>query len=146
MHTLFNFIATTSTTTKGSHKSSSSAYTLLLFVLLIGGAYFLFLRPRQQRMRQQQATARQIAVGDEVVSAGGIFGRVVALDADAVEVEVAPGVIMTFLRRAVSPRPAPPPGSNPAPNSADEDWSAHQDPAPRPGEDDSPGDTPDQTH
>ena len=46
-----------------------------------------------------------MAVGDAVMSAGGIYGTVVALDADVVEVEVSPGVVLTFLRKAVSARP-----------------------------------------
>jgi preprotein translocase subunit YajC len=109
---------TSSTTTASNAKSSgSSAAPLLIIVAIFAVVYFLFIRPRQQRMRQQQTGAKQLSVGDEVMSAGGIFGRVVALDADQVEVEVSPGVVMTFLRRAVNPRP--PTSSGPAP-AADE--------------------------
>lgn len=97
--------STTSTTAKSSSsKSSGSSYFFLVVIALFVLAYFLFIRPRSQRMRQQQTSQRQIAIGDEVMSAGGIFGRVVALDADEVEVEVSPGVVLTFIRRAVSLR------------------------------------------
>ena len=47
----------------------------------------------------------RLSIGDEVVSAGGIYGRVVAIDNDVAEVEVAPGVVMTFLP-ALDQRPA----------------------------------------
>ncbi|MHB1533801.1 MAG: preprotein translocase subunit YajC [Acidimicrobiales bacterium] len=98
----------TSTTIAGSASKSSggSSFQLLFLVAIVFGIYFLFLRPRNRRMRQQQqAKAGQLAVGDEVQSIGGIRGIVVALDDDDVEVQVAPDVVLTFVRRAVNPRP-----------------------------------------
>lgn len=125
--------ATTSTTTAKSKSGSSSYLSLLIIVGIFVVAYFTFLRPRQQRMRQQQGAARQISVGDEVMSAGGIYGRVVALDADQVEVEVAPGVVMTFTRRAISARPQTGP-SSPADHDQDHDHGSE------PWDDDRPND------
>lgn len=153
MHAFLNILAATSTTTKSSHKSSSSTYTLLFIVAIFGGVYFLLIRPRQQKLRQQQTQARQLSVGDEVVSAGGIYGRVVAIDADVAEVEVAPGVVMTFLRRSVNARPgANPTGANPTggnpmsrPQATDGEWPQDQDPSATADEDD-PGDQPDAPH
>lgn len=121
MHTTLYLIAATTTTVAGKKSSSSSSLPLLIIILLFAAAYFLLIRPRQQKMRQQQAAARQIEVGDDVVTAGGIHGRVVSLgDDDTVEVEVSPGVVLTFLRRAVNakPRPASDP---PAPMHDDDD-------------------------
>ena len=136
MHLLLHLLAqsTPSTTSKTSKSSGSSVAPLIIIVGIFAVAYFLFLRPRQQRLRQQQTAAKQLSVGDEVMSAGGIHGRVVALDNDVVEVEVAPGVVMTFTRRAISPRPptassnnpAPPPASNEAP------WQDDSPPSPKP--------------
>jgi preprotein translocase subunit YajC len=105
MHPFLHFLAasTTSTTTKHS-KSSGSQWTFLIIIGLFAVVYLFFIRPRSQRARQQRATGNQISVGDEVMSAGGIYGRVVAVDSDVVEVEVSPGVVMSFTRRAISPR------------------------------------------
>jgi preprotein translocase subunit YajC len=89
-------------------------------------------------MRQQQTAARQLEVGDPVVTSSGLYGRLVSLDADVAEVEVAPGVVLTMMRRAVNPRPtAPPPVTPPG---ADERGST----ADSAGEDDAPDDKPDQ--
>jgi preprotein translocase subunit YajC len=162
MYALLNILAASPTTTHSSGKSSASSYTLIFIVLVFGAIYFLFIRPRQQRMRQQQAQAREVSIGDEVVSAGGIYGRVVAIDNDVAEVEVSPGVVMTFLRRSISARPTTPP-ANPGPgrsgrrgfglggNSAsaapqEEPRPPEQDPAPPPGEDEGPGDPTDPRH
>jgi preprotein translocase subunit YajC len=40
-----------------------------------------------------------------VVTASGLYGRLVSLDSDTAEVEVAPGVVISMMRRAVNPRP-----------------------------------------
>jgi preprotein translocase subunit YajC len=122
MHTLYHILAVGSaTTTKGSKHSSSSAVTLIFIVVIFAAVYLLFIRPRQQRMRQQQTQARQLAIGDDVVSAGGIQGKIVAMDSEVAEVEVAPGVVLTFLRRAVNPRPADAKPSSPPP---EDEWNA----------------------
>jgi preprotein translocase subunit YajC len=124
MHLFLSLLAqsTTTTTVAKNSKSSSGYWSIIILVVLFGAVYLLFLRPRQQRMRQQQTAARQIAVGDEVVSAGGIYGRVVALDAEDVEVEVSPGVVMTFMRRAVNPRNPRAGSSQTAAEPQDEPW------------------------
>lgn len=129
--------ATATTAAKSSKSSSGSYLPLLIIIAIFVVGYILFIRPRQQRARQQQSASRQVAVGDEVMSAGGIYGRVVALDADSVEVEVSPGVVMTFTRRAISARQqAGGPGggaglrrtaTTPA-SQADEEWPAPPDP------------------
>jgi preprotein translocase subunit YajC len=142
MHALLTILAATSpTTTKAASKSSGSTYTLLFIVVIFGAVYLLFIRPRQQKMRQQQTAGRQLSVGDLVVTAGGIQGRLVAMDADVAEVEVAPGVVMTFLRRAVNPRPDAPAAS--AKEPVDEEWPIERGRAAESGDDESPGDKPD---
>jgi preprotein translocase subunit YajC len=107
MHSTLSLIAATTTTVAGSKKSTSSSLPLLFIIVAFAAAYFLFIRPRQQKMRQQQVASRQLEIGDDVVTAGGIHGRLVALGDDTAEVEVSPGVVLTFLRRAVNARPAP---------------------------------------
>jgi preprotein translocase subunit YajC len=142
MHALLHLIAAgTTTTTKASKKSSGSTYTLLFIVVIFGAVYFLFLRPRQQKMRQQQSAAKQLSIGDQVVSAGGICGRVVAMDGDVAEVEVAPGVVLTFLRRAVNARPDAPPGAAAPP--IEDEWPGDRDRAADPDPEDEPPEQPD---
>ena len=66
-------------------KPSSSSSTFIIFLVLIAlVGYFLLLRPQQQKAKRQRAQQSNIAVGDEVVTVGGIVGRVIALDADRV--------------------------------------------------------------
>lgn len=115
MHILLSSLAqsTPSTTVAKSTASSGSLTPFLVLILIFAGAYLLFIRPRNKRARAQQASLRQVGIGDEVMSAGGIFGTVVSVSPDSVGVEVSPGVVMTFLPRMVSRRPNAPGGAGP---------------------------------
>ena len=66
-----------------SKKSTSSggSYTFLIVLALFAVvAYFLFLRPQRQKARKQREAQSDIKVGDEVLTVGGIVGRVVEID------------------------------------------------------------------
>jgi preprotein translocase subunit YajC len=77
---------------------------LLALVVTFGLMYLLLIRPQQRRMRQHQAVVSSLRAGDEIVTAGGIYGTVVAVDEETMIVEVAPGVELRILRAAVSQR------------------------------------------
>lgn len=59
---------------------------LLLFVV----GWFLLIRPQQKRAAQLQATIGAVKKGDQVVTAGGVLGRVIKVEDRFVELEVAP--------------------------------------------------------
>ena len=71
-------------------------------LIFIGLMWLLLVRPQQQRVRQQRQLLATLAVGDRIVTVGGIIGTVVALDDDEARVEVAPGTVLTLLRAAIS--------------------------------------------
>ena len=75
---------------------------LLIFPLVIGVMYFMMIRPQQQRVARQRALIDAIEVGDEIITAGGMIGRVRRLDDDRLSLEVSPGVEITMLRGAVA--------------------------------------------
>jgi preprotein translocase subunit YajC len=78
------------------------AYLLLPILLVL--MYVVLLRPQQQRVRSQRQLVASLDVGDEIVTAGGIIGRIVALTDERASIEVADGVVIDFLRAAVSRR------------------------------------------
>lgn len=138
MQATLYLIAATTTTLADGKKTSSSSFPLLIIIVAFAAVYFLFIRPRQQKLRQQQTAARQLEIGDEVVTAGGIHGRLVGLNDDTAEVEVSPGVVITFLRRAVNAKPGAAGSSSP---TAEED----EHPAVPPHDDAAPGEPTDPT-
>lgn len=75
---------------------------LLIFPILIAGMWFLLIRPQQKRVRAQRDLIASVAVGDEIVTAGGIVGRVRVLTDDRLFLEVAPGIELRILRGAIS--------------------------------------------
>jgi preprotein translocase subunit YajC len=82
--------------------SSSSALTFpLLIILVFVGFYFLMIRPQRRRQQQAQQQQRTVEPGAQVRTTAGIYGTVVEVDGDDVILEVAPGVDMRFLRRAI---------------------------------------------
>ena len=89
---------------------------LLPLLLLFGVMYFVMIRPQQQRVRAQRALVSSLAVGDEVVTIGGLLGRIVRLDDEHAEIETTPGTVLRFRRSAISgktvdddPLDSPPP-------------------------------------
>jgi preprotein translocase subunit YajC len=85
----------------------------LLPLLLLGAMMWLLLiRPQQQRVRKQQSLLQALDVGDEVITAGGMIGRITSMDGDRVSIELAPGTVVEFLRGAVSQRLGEPTGDD----------------------------------
>ncbi|MGH9066288.1 MAG: preprotein translocase subunit YajC, partial [Acidimicrobiales bacterium] len=110
------------TSTKAKHSGGSNIFLFLIPILILG--YFFFIRPQKQRQRRAQQARSGFEEGDTVVTIGGIVGKVVALDdqpappprptgfrsaaaaqpkdeARAV-LEIAPGLEMEILRRAIA--------------------------------------------
>jgi len=70
---------------------------ILMFVLL----YFLMIRPQMKRAKEQKAMVEALQKGDEVVTAGGIVGKITKLSDQYVTVEVAPNTEVVVQRSAV---------------------------------------------
>jgi preprotein translocase subunit YajC len=86
------------------------AITIVLYLALLAGAFFvLIVRPQRRQMAARRSLIASLEVGDEVITAGGIYGTVRELTETTLRVEVAPGVTMTLAREAVSGRPPVPP-------------------------------------
>jgi preprotein translocase subunit YajC len=85
-----------------STKSSSSSYTFLLLIALVFvGFYFLLIRPQRRRQQQAQQQQRTVSVGARVRTTAGMYATVSAVDGDDVILEVAPGVDVRYMKRAV---------------------------------------------
>ena len=72
----------------------------LLFVFII--FYLLMIRPQQRRMKEHAATIAAVQKGDEVITAGGVRGKVTKVGDDEVEVEIAQGVKVRIVKSTLS--------------------------------------------
>lgn len=85
-----------------SNSSSGSALTFpILIVLVFVGFYFLMIRPQRRRQQQVQQQQRTVAPGARVRTTAGMYATVVEVDGDDVVLEVAPGIEVRYLRRAI---------------------------------------------
>jgi preprotein translocase subunit YajC len=83
-------------------KSSGSGYFfLIIIVVLFGLLYFVTIRPQRNRQRAAQQTQREVRPGMRVRTTAGMYATVVAVEDQEVVLEVAPGVNVRFLRRAI---------------------------------------------
>jgi len=78
--------------------------TLLYMLLIVGVFYFMWFRPQQAARKKAAAMLASLAVGDRIMTAGGILGVVRAFEGEMIDVEIAPGVIAKFTKRAVIER------------------------------------------
>jgi preprotein translocase subunit YajC len=83
-------------------KSSSSSYTfLLLIVVVFIGFYFLMIRPQRRRQQQTQQQQKTVSPGAQVRTTAGMYATVVDVDDNDVVLEVAPGVHVRYMKRAI---------------------------------------------
>ena len=71
---------------------------ILMFVVL----WFLMIRPQMKRAKEHKAMVEALAKGDEVVTGGGIAGRVTEVGDSFVQVEVAPNTVVAVQKQAVA--------------------------------------------
>ncbi|HEX5596337.1 MAG TPA: preprotein translocase subunit YajC [Micromonosporaceae bacterium] len=75
---------------------------ILMIVLLFGVMYFMMIRPQQKRRREAEQMQSALGPGDEVVTIGGLYGKVASIDDESVMLEVAPGVQTRYVRAAIA--------------------------------------------
>ncbi len=65
---------------------------IIILVVFVGVFYFLVIRPQQRRMKDQQNMISRLASGDEVVTSGGMLGRITDVGDNFITLEIADGV------------------------------------------------------
>ena len=79
-----------------------NAGPLIFLVAMIAVFWFLLIRPQRQRQAMHRNLIAQLAPDDEIVTAGGIFGRLRSIADDHVLVEIAPGTEVRIAKDAVT--------------------------------------------
>jgi preprotein translocase subunit YajC len=78
--------------TAGGSTPGGQYAPLVMMVVFIVIFYFLLIRPQQKKAKEHQAMLAKLAAGDEVVTGGGILGKVIEAGESFVIVEIADGV------------------------------------------------------
>jgi preprotein translocase subunit YajC len=80
--------------------SSGGIFILVILVLFL--IWLMLVRPQRRRQLNRQAMVDHLRIGDEVLTAGGIFATVVRIDDDEVTVELSPGTEARLDKRAIA--------------------------------------------
>ena len=108
-------------------KKSGSSPVFLIFIVVIAGVYMLFIAPQRRKQRATASQQRTFEVGDEVVTSGGIYGRVESSEGDRVALDIADGVVIEVARTAIAQRVDDAANASSAPSAASDTEAAETD-------------------
>ena len=77
-----------------------SQFVLLGAIMVV--FYFFMIRPQQKKQKDQKKFREALKVGDEVVTIGGLYGKIVQVNDDTIVLDVDRGVKLTFSKESVS--------------------------------------------
>ena len=112
----------------------------IFFLVMLVFLYLLLIRPQRQQSKRLQEMLQNLQVGDEVITAGGIYGEVTGMDDERVQLEIDADVRIAVSRRAITskvtpeeaaemagePEEAPEPETAPEPEALDEPVAEEQ--------------------
>jgi preprotein translocase subunit YajC len=86
----------------GNAAPGAALMQFIPLILIFAIMYFLMIRPQQKRVKQHREMVAALKKGDQVVTQGGIIGKVASVRDEELEVEIATGVKVRVVRGTVS--------------------------------------------
>jgi preprotein translocase subunit YajC len=100
---LFDFLISPAAAQTAAAPGQSSPLMGLLFpVVLLGAMFFLMIWPQMKRQKEHRQMLEKLGKGDEIITNGGIAGRVEGIGENFVEVEIADGVKVKLQKSAIA--------------------------------------------
>ncbi|GGG07204.1 MULTISPECIES: preprotein translocase subunit YajC [Cysteiniphilum] len=87
---------------EGAAAGGSAMSSILMLVAFFAIFYFLLIRPQMKRNKEQRKMISELAKGDEVMTNGGIIGKIAKIGENYTEIEIAENVIIKVQKSAVS--------------------------------------------
>jgi preprotein translocase subunit YajC len=97
------------------------ASSLIFLVFLVAIFYFMLIRPQKRRVQQHKSLMDSLEVGDEIVTIGGLYGTIASLSDDDLELDVAEGTTMRFVKTSVARKVVAPDEDDLAPEEQEEE-------------------------
>jgi len=97
-----SFISSAYAQTAGAPAGGDMMTTLVLFGGMAVFMYFMMIRPQMKRQKETKAMLEALKVGDEVVSAGGIIGKIAKVSEAYITLEIAEGTQIVVQRPAIT--------------------------------------------
>ena len=86
---------------QGAQQGDSTSF-IIMMVLMFVAFYFLLIRPQQKKQKQHQALVSNLSVGDEVLTAGGILGKITGVSDHYVVVQISDNTEIKMQKSSVS--------------------------------------------
>jgi preprotein translocase subunit YajC len=109
----YSLLSTLSAAAASAAEGPPTWFNLIPFVGMFVVLWFLILRPQMRRQKEQVAKIGGIKKGDQVLTGGGLLGKVTKVDEVYAEVELAPGLKVKALKSTIADV-IPPTGGKPA--------------------------------
>ena len=86
----------------GAGGAGAAFASFMPLILIFGIMYFLLIRPQQKKMKELKAMVEALRKGDQVLTQGGIIGKIASVGTDGViEVEIATGVKVKVMKHTI---------------------------------------------
>lgn len=73
--------------TGGSGTAGGTSSYIIMMIVLVAVMYFLMIRPQKKRQKEEQEMRASLEIGDEIITIGGIVGRVVTIKENEIVIE-----------------------------------------------------------
>ncbi len=87
---------------QGAQSQGDSTSFIIMMVLMFAAFYFLLIRPQQKKQKAHTALVAGLSVGDEVLTSGGILGKIVAVSEHYAVVEISDNTEIKIQKSSVS--------------------------------------------
>lgn len=86
----YNFLTLAATEADTTGNSTTSVIFMVVWLAVIFGAmYFIMIRPQRKKQKEEKQMRENLQIGDEIVTIGGVYGRVISLKEDTFVIESA---------------------------------------------------------
>ncbi len=75
------------TTTTAANGKGSAIYMIVMLLVMFGAMYFFIIRPQKKKEKEDKKMRENPQVGDEILTIGGIYGRVISIKEDSIVIE-----------------------------------------------------------
>jgi len=86
----------------GPNAATTGVFNIVMLLVFVGMLYFLLLRPQIKRAKQHKQMVEALAKGDEIVTSGGLLGKITQVEESFVIIEVAKGFEVRLQKSSVA--------------------------------------------
>lgn len=99
---MIDFFISAAQAADAAPSTEQNMMSILMLVVLFAVFYFLLIRPQQKRVKEHKALVEAVKKGDEVVTFGGVLGRVTQVGDAFVDLEIATNVTVKVQKQSIA--------------------------------------------